>query len=672
MSLPLAKTKLLQMFDGLPLAISQAGRFVNSSKIGLDEYLGLYESSKHEVIEKLPFATDGAEEDTQRASIRTTWTISVNLLKQRMEKETIDGKHCHAFHHLRLLAYFEPTDFSFDIMEKGLVGNHIPDWFRQVFSSKLQFYSTIQILLDLSLLDKQTNGTSYSMHRVVHDWLCTYMARETDMQLLSLAANAVAFSAPSLFRSSWATEQQRLISHADFLLPRLKQLKSSIPFVELYKLDEKDLDKISALLKSERTDLVERFPSQPMRSICYLISAGGKVDEALAIVDSAIARLQHPQLHSPVNSQEFIALTGVRGGLLKDKKSNEKAEKAISLVLNGLPQLQLPQNMIRRQSFYAKNDLACVLYESGLTEPSVDLLESLLCECIEVYGTFHSITWLILENLDINLSELGRHAERQVILERLKPEAETAFDHEENARSTLRWFADAKVRGSNLGESVAFKEAEALYARVLNWQLKSRGEDDLAVGEIWSALSMLYKKWGRGEIVACGLEWLRICRLHWGEQHENTGWAYIDLAGIYRQLGNYTETILMYKKAIEILPKDNDTYAHLCISLSKALHAKQDEEAINFGRKALNLDISMNGMFHVYTVEDYCALGTYLQYYQKWQDARECFGKALNISRHIHNLDFEERALEGLKTVCTELGDSGGYWGCEVELEEDL
>jgi hypothetical protein len=311
------------MLNGLPLAISQAGRFVNSSKICLHEYLSLYDSSKHEVIEKLPFAIDGVE-DTQRASIRTTWTISVNLLKQRMEKNTVNGKHYHAFHLLRLLAYFEPTDFSFDIMEKGLIGSQIPDWFRQVFSSKLQFYSTIQILLDLSLLDKQTNGASFSMHRVVHDWLCTYLARDTDMQLLSLAANAIAFSAPPTFRSWWVTEQRRLIPHADFLLPRLTQLNSCIPFVEFHKLDRKDLDKASVLLKSERIDLVEQFPKQPMRSILYLIGAGGKVDEALAIVDSAIARLNDSQIHSPVKFQEFIALTGVRAGLLLDKKSYKR------------------------------------------------------------------------------------------------------------------------------------------------------------------------------------------------------------------------------------------------------------------------------------------------------------------------------------------------------------
>ncbi|KAE9374051.1 hypothetical protein N431DRAFT_556473 [Stipitochalara longipes BDJ] len=666
-----AKTKLLQMLDGLPLAISQAGRFVKSSKMGLDEYLSLYESSKHEVIEKLPFATDGIE-DTQRASIRTTWTISVNLLKQRMEKDTIDGNHYNAFHLLQLLAYFEPTDLSFDIMEKGLIGNQIPDWFRQVFSSKLQFYTTIQILLDLSLLDKQTNGTSYSMHRVVHDWLCTYMAGETDMQLLSLAMNAIAFSAPAIFRvSTWATEQRRLISHVDFLLPRLRHLKSSIPLVEFHKLDEKDLDKISEVLKPQRIDAVELFPNQPMWSICYLISAGGKVDEALAIMDSAMARLNDSHIDSPAKSQELIALTGVRAGLLFDKESYDEAKTAISVVLNGLPQLQLPQRLIRRHTIQTQCVLSLILYDSGSKESSVDLLASLLWECKELYGTFHSLTWLMIDNLDEKLSRLERHADRQSILEKFKLEAETAFDHEENARSALRWLADAK-RCNNFGDCAAFKEAEMLYQRVLAWKLKSQERDDFAVGEIWSDLSMLYQKWGREEMGTCGLEWLRICRLHRGEQHEDTGWAYNDLAGIYQQLGNHTEAIPMYKKAIEILPKDTKNYTKLCLDLSKALHAKQDKEAIEFGRKALAADILIFGMYHINTAENYCALGTYLRYHQMWQEAKECFEEAFNISRQISNLYYEELSLKGLRNVFSCLGDSNGYWGSEVALDEDL
>jgi tetratricopeptide (TPR) repeat protein len=317
--------------------------------------------------------------------------------------------------------------------------------------------------------------------------------------------------------------------------------------------------------------------------------------------------------------------------------------------------------MIRRQTIQAQNVLAIIFYKSGLIEKSLDLFESVLWECKELYGTFHSVTWLVFNNLDVNLSELGRHAERQVILENIKPEAEREFDHEENARSALRWLADAKTKGNNLGKFVAFKEAELLYARVLTLQRESRGKDDFAVGRIWSALSKLYQNWGREEMDICGLEWLRICRLHQGEQHADTGWAYIDLAGIYQQLGNYTEAIPMFKKAIEILPNYNNNYAKLCFDLSKALHAKQDQEAIYFGRKALDVDISINGRYQVCTAEDNYALGIYLRDHQIWQDARECFEEALNISGQISNLYYESRALEGLKNIFADLGDSDGY-----------
>lgn len=67
------------ILDGLPLAISQAGRFINTVNLRLETYLKLYTSLKRDLLDMLSSNSD--LQDTEKGSKRTTWTTSLNLLK---------------------------------------------------------------------------------------------------------------------------------------------------------------------------------------------------------------------------------------------------------------------------------------------------------------------------------------------------------------------------------------------------------------------------------------------------------------------------------------------------------------------------------------------------------------------------------------------------------------
>ena len=74
----------------MPLAISQAGKLIKSLKIDAEEYLELYKYLKRKLIDILLKALHN---DPGRVSIRTTWTTSVNILKQRMADKPETGPH---------------------------------------------------------------------------------------------------------------------------------------------------------------------------------------------------------------------------------------------------------------------------------------------------------------------------------------------------------------------------------------------------------------------------------------------------------------------------------------------------------------------------------------------------------------------------------------------------
>src|SRR5271168_1019019 len=158
----------------------------------------------------------------EKRSIRTTWTTPLNLLKEKASEQGPDGEYYAAYRLLQLFAYFKPSDLNYNTTRFGVIGNNVPDWFRRTFSSKLKFFGVIKILLDLCLIDNNVSEGSYSMHRVVHDWLCTYICGETNQELLRPAVGAISYSAPLIMTNRWFEEQQQLALHALHILPRLQ------------------------------------------------------------------------------------------------------------------------------------------------------------------------------------------------------------------------------------------------------------------------------------------------------------------------------------------------------------------------------------------------------------------------------------------------------------------
>lgn len=240
------RNELLETLDGLPLAISQAGQFINTLNLTVETYMELYRSSKRDVMDML--SSDVSLHDAEKSSIRTTWTTSLNLLKEKALKQGPDGQYYAAYHLLQLFAYFEPSDLNYDIIRFGIIGNNIPDWFRRTFRSKVKFFGAVKVLLDLCLIDNSISEGVYSMHRVVHDWLCTYVCWETNRELVRLAIGAISYAAPLYLTKDWFEEQQQLALHALHILPRLKDLSPNDFLVDYDKMTEEELCMVTSLL----------------------------------------------------------------------------------------------------------------------------------------------------------------------------------------------------------------------------------------------------------------------------------------------------------------------------------------------------------------------------------------------------------------------------------------
>ena len=415
--------ELLETLDGLPLAISQAGRFINTLNLKLDTYLELYASSKREVMDML--SGDPHLHNAEKRSIRTTWTTSLNLLKEKASKQGPDGDYYAAYRLLQLLAYFEPSDLNYNIIRFGVIGNNVPDWFRRTFSSKLKFFGVIKILLDLCLIDNNVSEGSYSMHRVVHDWLCTYVCGETDRELLRLAVGAISYSAPLVMTNRWFEEQQQLALHALHILSRLQDFSPDDFLVQYDKMNTEELALVASLLgEPVKCWMLMKF-DYTLIGISRLLRSCGKSRKALKLILETQSRSSETLDDGTVNHVHLL----LRYAEILCRGQSHHVLPSLSDKFWGL---ESPSWAIRTQNLYA-----LILESTSSRHKAVEIWELILDQSRNRTGSvFVHPTWMLFINLDHRIrDDLER---RKQLFEKFETDARREKDRVRQAE----WFLD--------------------------------------------------------------------------------------------------------------------------------------------------------------------------------------------------------------------------------------
>jgi hypothetical protein len=389
--------ELLETLDGLPLAISQAGRFINTLNLKLETYLELYTSSKGEVMDML--SGDSHLHGSEKRSIRTTWTTSLNDLKKKASKQGPDGDYYAAYRLLQLFAYFEPSDLNYNIIRFGVIGNNVPDWFRRTFSSKLKFFGVIKILLDLCLIDNNVSEGSYSMHRVVHDWLCTYVCGETNRELLRPAVGAISYSAPLVMTSRWFEEQQQLALHALHILPRLQGLSPDDFLVQYDKMNTEELALVASLLDEPVKCWTLMKFDYTLIGISQLLQSCGRSRKALELILGTRSRSSETLDDGTVNPVHLL----LHYAEILCRSQSHHVLPSLSDKFWGLGS---PSWAIKSQNLYA-----LILESISLRYEAVEMWELILDQSRNHTGSvFVHPTWMLFYNL---LHRIGDDLERR-------------------------------------------------------------------------------------------------------------------------------------------------------------------------------------------------------------------------------------------------------------------
>jgi tetratricopeptide (TPR) repeat protein/transcriptional regulator with XRE-family HTH domain len=167
--------ELCSLLDGLPLALDQAGAYIEETGCNLSDYVERYSQYR-----KVLLARRGADPREHPASVVTTISLCMQHIEQRYPE---------AAELLRCCAFFPPDNIDETLLRIGasalgpVLANVIPDSFA--------FDAAIAQLRTLSLLYRNTTAKTLTVHRLVQTVLQDGMEEALQRQWAEQAVSAV-------------------------------------------------------------------------------------------------------------------------------------------------------------------------------------------------------------------------------------------------------------------------------------------------------------------------------------------------------------------------------------------------------------------------------------------------------------------------------------------------
>ena len=182
--------------DGLPLALDQAGAYIEETHCGLAQYLNLYGTNRKELLLRR-----GKSPINHPQPVANTWSLSF----QQVEQENFAAGDL-----LRLCAFLDPEAIPEEIITQGVA--EAGPALEKVAGNPLEINTIIELLLRYSLIRRNPEERFLSVHRLVQAILIDDMDAATQRVWAERAIRAINRAFPDVDMKTWNT-CQRLLPH---------------------------------------------------------------------------------------------------------------------------------------------------------------------------------------------------------------------------------------------------------------------------------------------------------------------------------------------------------------------------------------------------------------------------------------------------------------------------
>jgi tetratricopeptide (TPR) repeat protein len=188
---------IVQAMDGLPLALDQAGAYLEETSESLSTYLTLYRQQRAELLKRR-----GGLVPTHPDSVATTWSLAF---------KNVERANPAAIELMRLCAFLAPDAIPEELISDG--APHLGPILQPVAADRLTLNAALAELLKYSLVRRDTTTHTLTIHRLVQAVIKNDLDEQTQRQWAERAVRAVKQVFPFDEPAPWP-RSQRYLPHA--------------------------------------------------------------------------------------------------------------------------------------------------------------------------------------------------------------------------------------------------------------------------------------------------------------------------------------------------------------------------------------------------------------------------------------------------------------------------
>lgn len=644
---------IVEALDGLPLALDQAGSYIEETHCDLEEYLQWYQQQRLRFLERR-----GHYSQDHPASVATTLLLSFQKVKKRNPA---------AADVLQFCAFLAPEAIPEEILVVGfpLCEEHL----QALIMDPWLLNEVLALLGTYSLLRRHPRTKTLSLHRLIQTVLQESIPLQERKVWIRSVVTAINHVFPVIEQGEPATWKQceRLLPHA------LQSAKQSMSWQQVneelatllgkmgaYLTERAQYETAESLLKQAlqiRKHIVETPPEAVslLNDLGRLSHLQGHYDEAHYWYQQALDIWKHvPDDKSPRRAETFHGLAVQYAEQGKFGEAQRWFEQALHL------RVQLLGNE-HPQVAETVHGLGRLSIEQGRYAEAELLLKQALQIREKMLGPEHFLVSSSLHNLGRLYCEQRRYAEAEPVLKRALQIKEQAVGNNHPQVAML-----LNSLGIICYRQGRYAEAKRLLKRVIHIWEQAGGANHPQVAYGLTSLAVVCCLQGRyTEAEPLLKQALEIREQTLGRNHLQATYPLTNLGEIYVIQGRYTEAEPLLKQALQIreqaLGWDHPKVGHPLTNLG-LLCVKQERytEAEEHLKRALCIRSRMPGADRIDESETLKVLGYLYLKQGRYAEAEPLLKKALCLAEQILGAEHPE-LRSPLSYLAQLLGEQGHY-----------
>jgi tetratricopeptide (TPR) repeat protein len=535
--------QISQELGNLPLALDQAGAYIEETGCGLQRYLDEYQKRQAELL-----ARRGQLASDYPLSVATAWDLSFEKVERRQPL---------AAQILRLCSFLAPDAIPEELVEHALYSGLLVFAQAEVEQEEGSALSPFSMPLDellavlrcYSLIQRNDQQETLAMHRLVQTVLRAAMSEEERCIWVERAMRMFQARLPDIVFENWQQCEQYL-PHAQECIQLA--VGSSVGQARvLYWIGD-------YLLERWRTQEAQWYVQQSLRfrkqylgmehldtaaslnNLASLYQLQGRYAEAEPLYERALL-IREQQLGA-----EHPDTAASRNNLASLYRQQGRYTEAEPLYKRALLIREQQLGAEHPDTAASRNNLAGLYESQGRYAEAEPLYKRALLIREQQLGAEHPDTATSRNNLAGLYESQGRYAEAEPLYKRALLIREQQLGAEHPSTATSR---------NNLaglyGRQGRYAEAEPLYKRALLTMEQQLGAEHPDTAASLDNLAGLYQQQGRyAEAEPLCKRALLIREQQLGAEHPDTATSRNNLAGLYQQQGRYAEAEPLYKRAL--------------------------------------------------------------------------------------------------------------------------